>query len=269
MMVKRLATISAAAAVLIAVSGCNSQCFDKKYDLGTPRDQITISKAPGKIKLDGILEENEWKGAEIYSLNRTEQYHSELTNPPKVMENIFADPYQGGTYRIMYDDEYFYIGADLVDVDVMQYGDENQSHFYTTGDTLEIFLKPANSPRYWECYGTPNAKKTSLYFETRGYPLHKDRSVLMDGIDNAVKVHGTLNNYNDTDKGWTIEMKIPRKELAKAGVDFKPGEAWTILVARYNYTYGSKRGYVQFSTSPELPIVHFHHLEYYGELVWK
>ena len=62
---------------------------------------------------------------------------------------------------------------------------------------------------------------------------------------------------------------IPKKELDKTGCEFKPGVPWTILISRYNYNYGSKEGGAQFSTCPELPVVNYHLLEYYAELVWK
>ena len=266
----RMTVISAATISALFLTGCcGKRFFDERFDVGTPREKLTVVKAPGKVVLDGILEENEWKGAVVYPINRISQYHAPQGNPPKVMANRNIDPYQQGTVRLMYDDEYFYVGADLEDHDIVQYGTENQTHFYGTGDTLEIFLKPENSHSYWECYGTPNAKKTSLFFESRGYPVNKEKDVLMPGLENAVKVHGTVNNYKDKDKGWTIEIKFPRKELAKAGCEFKPGEPWTILIARYNYTYGSKEGNIQFSTAPELPAVNYHHLEYYAEIDWK
>ena len=264
---------AAAAAVILSAAGCCGN-FDSKFDAGTPREKIALTRAPGKVKLDGVLDEKEWAGAVVHRMSPAYSPQNPMYNPPKVLANKswkghVVDPFQGGTIRLMYDDENLYVGAELDDVDVMQYGNTDQSHFYTTGDTLEIFLKPENSPNYWECYGTPNGKKTSLFFETRGYPRHPSTDVLMPGFDNAVKVHGTLNSNKDKDKGWTIEIVFSRKELAKAGCEFKPEEPWTILISRYNYTYGSKEGGVQFSTCPEIPVVNYHHLEYYGLLDWK
>lgn len=269
----RTAAIPAAAAVILTVSGCCKD-FDSKFDVGTPREKITVTKAQGKVKLDGVLDEKEWAGAVVYKMAPAYRYYSPLTTPPKVLANMNrkgneVDPFQGGTVRLMYDDENLYVGADLEDVDVMQFGKDDQTHLYQTGDTLEIFLKPVNSPKYWECYGTPNGKKTSLFFRTRWYPMHASDNVLMPGLDNAVKVHGTINKSEDKDKGWTIEIVFPRKQLAKVGCEFKPGEPWTILISRYNYTYGSKEGGPQFSTCPEIPVVNYHHLEYYGQIDWK
>lgn len=282
MKIRTLSVPVVAAAITLFVSGCSNCClfnnsktvFDCKFDNGTERAKVVITKAPGKVKLDGVIDPKEWKGSVAYPMSQAFIYRNEKTIPAKYFANMnrkdnIVDPFEGGTVRLMYDKENLYVAAELKDTDVMQYGTEDQAHLYLTGDTLEMFLKPANSPKYWECYGTPNGKKTSLFFDTRGYPRHNDRSVLMPGIKNAVKIQGTINNFNDKDKGWTIEVVIPKKELDKTGCEFKPGVPWTILISRYNYNYGSKEGGAQFATVPELPVVNYHLLEYYADLVWK
>lgn len=265
------AAVVAAAALL---TGCRGTAYESKFDLGTPRAKIDISKAQGAVKVDGILDEKEWAGATVHQIQPAYVFRDKTAIPAKIYANMNkkgnrVDPYEGGTVRLMYDDKYLYIGAYLEDSDIMQYGKTDQSHFYLSGDVLEMFLKPANAPSYWECYGTPNAKKTSLFFDTRRYPLHPVRSSLMPGMMVATKVKGTFNNYSDKDKGWFIEVALPREQLAKTGRPFVPGEPWTILIARYNYNYGTVESNPHFSTYPELPVVNYHHLEYYADVNWK
>ena len=36
----------------------------------------------------------------------------------------------------------------------------------------------------------------------------------VEGLKSGVEVIGTLNNPNDKDKGWTVEMAIPLKSFA-------------------------------------------------------
>lgn len=264
----------AAIATGVFLAGCCGTIYDSKFDAGQPRAKIDISKAKGKVKLDGVLDEKEWAGATVHHIQEAYTYSNPDVIPPKVFANINrkghrVEPFEGGTVRLMYDDKYLYVGAFLSDTDVMQTWNVDQSHFYVSGDVLEIFMKPANAPSYWECYGTPNGKKTSLFFDTRRYPLHPVRSSLMKGMAVAVKVHGTLNNYKDKDKGWSIELAFPLEQLAKTGRPFKPGEPWTFLIARYNYNYGSVQSNPHFSTYPELPVVNYHHLEYYADVNWK
>jgi len=264
----------AAAAASIILTGCCTSAYDCKFGLGKENAKIDVSKAKAKIKIDGVIDEKEWAGATVHNIQPAYVYKDKKVIPPKVFANINlknrrVDPYEGGTVRLMYDDKYLYIGAILEDSDIIQYGTVDQSHFYLSGDLLEMFLKPANAPSYWECYGTPNAKKTSLFFTNRRYPLDPSKSILMDGMVVATKVKGTLNNYKDKDKRWSIEVAIPRAQLAKTGRPFNPGEPWTILIARYNYNYGSVESNPHFSTYPELPVVNYHHLEYYADVNWK
>ena len=266
------AAVIAAAAIL---TGCRGTAYDKKFDLGTQRAKIDISKAAGPVRIDGVLDEKEWAGATVHKIQPAYVFRDKKAIPPKVYANMNkkdnrVEPFQGGTVRLMYDDKYLYVGACLEDSDVMQYGKIDQNHFYLSGDVLEMFLKPANAPSYWECYGTPNSKKTSLFFDTRRYPLHPVRSSLMPGMIVSTKVNGTFNDYTGKpDKGWTIEVAFPREQLAKTGRPFTPGEPWTILIARYNYNYGSVESNPHFSTYPELPVVNYHHLEYYANVNWK
>ncbi len=266
---------SAAIAAAAVLSGCCCKTvYESKFDTGTENPKLDIVKAHGLVKIDGIIDEKEWAGATVHEMSPAYVYRDPKTTPQKVYANMNlkgrrVDPFQGGSFRFMYDDKYLYVSAFLKDSDVIQYGDVNQSHFYLSGDVLEIFMKPVNAPSYWECYGTPNGKKTSLFFDNRRYPLHAERSSLMPGMIVAAKVHGTLNNYKDQDTGWSIEIAFPLEQLAKAGRPFKPGEPWTVLVARYNYNYGSVESNPHFSTFPELPVVNYHHLEYYSNVNWK
>ena len=151
----------------------------------------------------------------------------------------------------------------------MQFATADQGKAFGTGDAVAIYLKPANSPRYWELYGTPNGKITSFFVPTRGYPANPDDTVVMPGMKAVAKVQGTINNYSNKDKGWTIEFAIPLKQLKKAGADFKPGAAWTLLIARINYNYNAKDADPQYSTCPEFPSSSFNHIEYFADINWK
>ena len=268
-----LSAVSLTMAVLFSGCFCKT-AYDCKFGNGTKNVKIDICKTTAKISIDGVLDKKEWAGATVHSMNPAYVFRDKKIIPPKVyanmnLKNRRVDKFQGGTVRLMYDDKYLYIGAFLEDSDVVQYGKANQSPLFLTGDVLEMFLKPVNAPSYWECYGTPDSRKTSYFFCNRNYPWDPAKNVLIKGMLVAAKVHGTLNNHNDQDKGWTVEVAIPLADLAKTGKLFKPGEPWTVLIARYNYNYGSVESNPHFSTFPELPVVNYHHLEYYADVNWK
>ena len=58
------------------------------------------------------------------------------------------------------------------------------------------------------------------------------------GLVSAVAADGTINQNNDTDKGWTVEMAIPFKALHHAGTIYKPesGTVWKINFSRVQWT---------------------------------
>ena len=265
---------AAAAAAALILTGCCTNMYDCKFAVGAPNAKVDVSKAPGKVKLDGVLDKKEWAGATVYNMDRTYRYASEIATPAKVYANTSkkghdVEPFQGGTVRLMYDKDFLYVGAELTDTDIMQFATADQGKAFGTGDAFGIYLKPANSPRYWELYGTPNGKITSFFVPTRGYPANPDDTVVMPGMKAVAKIQGTFNNYSNKDKCWTIEFAIPVKQLKKAGADFKPGTAWTILISRINYNYDSKDADPQYSTCPEFPSNSFNHIEYFADINWK
>jgi hypothetical protein len=80
----------------------------------------------------------------------------------------------------------------------------------------------------------------------------------------AATVDGTLNNWKDKDKSWTIEMAIPIKELTVYGAKFDNSAEWSILLARYNYSvYLQKQ---ELSAYPQLSNVNWHIYEEYAKL---
>lgn len=274
MKIRALTFSAAAVAASVILSGCCCSVYEAKFNVGTPREKMDISKAPGKVKIDGIVDAKEWKGATVYNMVRSYRYNNPKTVPAKVYDHSSkkgkdVDPYQGGTVRLMYDNNYLYVAAHLTDTDINQIAEEDQLKVQGLGDALLVYVKPENSPSFWECAVAPNGKKATNFIPTRGYPANPDANKLMPGTMAAAKCVGTINNYHDKDTSWTVEFAIPVKELKKAGCDFKPGQKWTILIGRNNYNYGANDVEPQYSTWPELPSPNYSHVEYYADIIWK
>jgi hypothetical protein len=101
------------------------------------------------------------------------------------------------------------------------------------------------------------------------------------GLKSAVKIDGTINNPNDIDKSWTIEMAIPLKTLYK-GHPFKiprEGDLWRINFSRVQWdTKVTKDDYVKLKDAAgrELPernwvwspqgVINMHYPERWGYL---
>ena len=254
-------TLAACTASLISYSASG-------YDVNSAEAIAKYTSEP--ITLDGKLDEAAWAKAPAYSL--TLPFKSFSNMPESMQKNIGDNLREKGTVKLLWDDNYLYVGAEFEDSDVMQDGKEDQSHFYTTGDLIEVFLKPAKETYYWEIYGTPNSKKTWFFFPSRGRLTFPGcAGYLPESFKVAATVDGTLNNWKDKlnnwknrDKGWTIELAIPIKELTAYGAKFDNSSNWTILLARYNYSVYLEK--TELSCYPQLSNVNWHLYEEYAKL---
>ena len=223
--------------------------------------QIMVAKYTEKpVVIDGNLDDAVWKKAVRYSMCLSKDSG---TDAPK----------EGGEVMLAWDEETLYVGAHLVDSDIVQKGEEDQSHFYTTGDLLEVFLKPEKEEWYWELYGTPNNKKTVFWFPSRkflGVFKNMDRWT-KDLIDIKVAAHlgGTLNDSRNKDRYWTIEMALPARQIApwymftpREEHYFGPGSEWRVLISRYNHSRYLEK--TELSMFPQLSKTNYHLLEEYG-----
>ncbi|MCF7837693.1 MAG: carbohydrate-binding family 9-like protein [Candidatus Marinimicrobia bacterium] len=227
-----------------------------------PQPPVQIRRTQEAITLDGKLDEPAWQQAPAQDL---EWLDDTVNLPPLTQQAVKAVPFEPGRARFLLGPEFLYIGIEFEDADVVAQLAEDQAHLYRTGDLAEVFIKAAGSPSYWELYVSPLGNKTSFFFPSPGYLGLPDcfSLPLMEGFDVAAAVDGTVNDYRDTDRGWTAEMAIPLDALKHStGVAFAPGEAWRILVARYNY--GRTLRTKQHSSYPLLPLISYHLIEYYA-----
>jgi hypothetical protein len=86
-----------------------------------------------------------------------------------------------------------------------------------------------------------NALNTQVdIFMPKPYREHgkADWAWTIEGLQSAVHLDGTLNNDRDTDRGWTIEIAIPWKSLAKLTSDPLPPKEnahWAMQLARIEH----------------------------------
>ncbi len=220
------------------------------------RPVLAAQRIDAPIVVDGKLDEKAWSMAPVYQLR------------PLQNAVLPEGEWEGGSVRLLRDRDRLYVGVAFQDRDVQAHGDGDQQRHYLMGDLAEIFIKPANASCYWEIYVTPRGHKTVYFFPSRAYygmaPVFD--APITPGLEAAAVVDGTLNNYTDTDRGWSAEVSIPLTSLK--GVDGRPLAAdvpWTVLVSRYNYgVHMSTRPVL--SSVPQLPKADFHVPECFGAL---
>ena len=197
------------------LAGCNSIWSNSDSDVY----KVHYTDTP--IKIDGKLDEAIWAKAKPLTLS---------AHP----ESLYTEK---GVAKIVWDDKYVYFSGVLDDSDIIQIESKDWRHFYRTGDTFEMFLKPVNQRYYWELYATPNSLKCSLFFLSGGslWFYSRTSSSKMKQMLVTSTCDGTLNNKKDYDKKWITEVAIPIKYLERHGEKIIPGKVWKFLIGRYNY----------------------------------
>jgi hypothetical protein len=87
------------------------------------------------------------------------------------------------------------------------------------------------------------------------------------GMESAVKLDGTLNNYKDKDRGWTVEGRIPWTAFEPTGGKPAAGARWRFALCRYDYSVAFE--HTETSSTAPLTKPDFHRYEDYGELVFR
>lgn len=183
------------------------------------------------------------------------------------VEDIRRMPLEGAWIKMLYDNNYLYVLAEMTDSDILNRAEKSGGHLYADGDLLEVFIKTAEHPYYWEIYGTPNKLHTVFYYTKQGEEAHSlDLSKNKTPLLVESRISGTFNNAADKDKKFTLLLAIPRSELEKNNYKFSPRNKWLIMTGRYNYSrYLTK---CEFSSYPQM-VDDFHRSEYYAEIIFE
>jgi Carbohydrate family 9 binding domain-like len=209
--------------------------------------------ASGPINIDGRVDEEAWRKAQV-------------------LENfvVFWDkrkPKTSTKARLLWDDKYLYFSAEMEDTDL--YADVKERNGMTwTNDVFELFFKPHEDRlAYYEFQVNAANTPLELFFPSRGSGgFQRFAPLTRLGMESAVKLDGTLNNWQDQDRGWTVEGRIPWKAFTKTGGKPKAGDKWRFSLCRYDYSASFDRPELS-STSP-LTVSDFHRYEDFGELTF-
>ena len=141
--------------------------------------------------------------------------------------------------KMLWDDRYFYIGADLVEPNLWATLRQHDSVIFHDND-FEFFIDPnGDNHEYYEF--EMNALNTTWdLLLTRPY---RDEGKAVNnweiaGLKSAVHLDGTLNDPRDTDRGWTIELAVPWSalgELARRPAPPRDGDQWRVNFSRVEW----------------------------------
>lgn len=142
--------------------------------------------------------------------------------------------------KMLWDDEYFYVGARLEEPHVWGTLTKKNSIIFQDND-FEIFIDPdGDNHNYYEFEINPLGTIWELTLERPykdGGPAVHGTNVA--GLRSAVHVAGTLNDPGDEDEGWTVEVAIPFSGLAAYGGRTPPGhgDQWRVNFSRVEWQH--------------------------------
>lgn len=157
--------------------------------------------------------------------------------------------------KMLWDDIYFYIGAELEEPQLQASLTEHDSVIFHDND-FEVFIDPDGDGHFYTELEL-NALNTTWDLllpkpyraggpALDGWELH--------GLKTAVHLNGTLNDPAHPDKGWTVEIAIPWKALSQsARTNFPPklGDQWRLNFSRVEWHWDVVGG--KYVKRPGLP----------------
>jgi len=183
-----------------------------------------------EITIDGVLDDIAWN-------------YAEWTNDFIDIEGVSKEsPYYKTRSKLLWNDEYLFICADLEEEHIWATLKEKDSIVYFDND-FEVFIDPdKDSHNYVEI--ELNAFNT--VWDLILLRPYRDKGPVtnsydLKGLKTAVNTNGTLNNPHDKDKGWTVEIAIPWTTLFEiAGTNSPPlhGDTWHINFSRVQWETG-------------------------------
>jgi hypothetical protein len=183
----------------------------------------------GPLQIDGHLDEPSWKRAPWTEL------FVHIEAPDTV-------PFLATRAKMLWDDQYFYVAADMEDPDV--WGENSKRDTPISDPDFEVFIDPdGDALNYMEFEIGPLNCVWDLLLE---HPYHRWRPKPPEGwnptawdwknIRTAVQVHGTLNAPWVVDKGWSVEIAFDWESMAPQalGVSCPPqhGDQWRVNMSR-------------------------------------
>jgi hypothetical protein len=151
--------------------------------------------------------------------------------------------------KMAWDDEYFYVAAELEEPHVWATLTEHDSVIFHDND-FEVFIDPnGDTLEYFEF--EINALNTGWdLFLRKPYRFggKADNGWEIPGLKTAVAIRGTLNNPNDRDEGWTVEIAFPWKafgERARMPIPPRPGDRWRVNFSRVEWQHEVVNGRYQ------------------------
>jgi len=183
-------------------------------------------RTPAPLTIDGAIDEPAWHAVE-WSAPFVD---IDGRRPARLVTRM----------KMLWDDEYLYVAADLEEPDVWATLTQRDSVIFHDND-IELFIDPdGDSHDYYElevnALGTVWDLLLVRPYRDGGPAIH---AWDIAGLRAAVEVRGTINRPGDRDRGWSVELALPWAILREATPGRRAprdGEQWRVNFSRVQWT---------------------------------
>ncbi len=244
--------------------------FQGLEGLFTPPKGYVVQHTTQPLTMDGNLRESDWQQAAW----TTDFVDIEGAAKPR--------PAFQTRVKMLWNDSTLFIAATLQEPQIWATQTHHDDIIYKDND-FEVFIDPDNNThQYFEVEVNALNKIFDLYLP-KPYRDKGDALISWDvpGLQSGVAITGTLNQPQDQDQGWTVEMAIPLKSV-RMGFPFQPpaeGALWRINFSRVEWdtrVVGSQNVKLQDAAGKDLPehnwvwspqgVINMHYPERWGYL---
>lgn len=182
------------------------------------RDMYMCHRAATPIVIDGILDDPAWFQAVAVSLVQAASGHA---------------PRQATTARLLWDDNYLYIGFHCEDTRIFASMRERGMHLWEE-EVVEVFLDDDNDDySYAEFEVNPLNTILELYIMKRGDVWKQLWDWQSPNMRTAVMVDGDPTDPDSTDRSWTVEIALPWEDFCTAPhLPPQVGDLWRMNLYR-------------------------------------
>ena len=217
----RIASLTTISLICVWISNAIADQHQVDFECRWTDEEITI---------DGVAEEGVWQHAQLID----DFYLPWLRKEPRPAITATRA-------RLLWDRQYIYYFADMDDQDLFADIKEHDGQTWNN-DVFELFFKPADDkPGYYEFHTSAAGTVMDMFIPQRGDDIFKRYKG--DGefhITAKVQRRGTLNARQDTDKGWSVEGRVPWIDFLRSGGRPNVDEEWKFALCRYDYSVDSE-----------------------------
>jgi len=213
-----------------------------------PPGTLVVKKATGPaIVIDGKADDPAWRGAAV---------QTDFTSAEGCPEMVDATE-----AKLTWDDRFLYVFVSAEDSDVFSPFTNHDDHLWEN-DVVEVFIDADGNRRgYVELQVNPRNVTFDTWFAV-GRPNRDDS--FDAGLQSQVIVKGTVDNRDDGDTGWDVELAIPleaargKDPAMRIHVPPQDGDIWRLNVVRVDK---DRSGKIRASAWNRIACEDFHGLD--------